>query len=419
MKIKPGAIARVAVSLLFAVSLTSSDMANSQSPKNFAQARREFKTFYEQSMRKHGIVGSSFMLIHDGQVIAQEFFGLADQEKQQLVDEDTIYHWASITKTFTGVAIMQLRDRGLLKLDDPIIKYLPELGAVHNPFGDMSQITIRQLMTHTAGFRAPTWPWGGDKDWHPHEPQYWSQLVAMIPYTEISFKPGSKFSYSNLGVIFLGRVIELLTKDDYEVYIDKNIFKPLEMYRSYFDTTPQHLLKYRSHSYFLREGKPTPGRFDVDTGITVSNGGLNAPLPDMVKYLNFLTGDVRRQAIYDQVLRRSSLEEMFRPQITLEPEAGAQSGGPDGQNRKDAMGLTFFIEDNFGQHFIGHSGSQNGFISHFYIRPDTRMAYIIAFNTHAMSTEKDSSQDTRRLDREIKDYLFQKIIPLFVLRQGT
>src|SRR5215475_4210776 len=108
MKTKPGPIARVVASLLFAVWLTSSDMAHSQSPKNFAQARREFKTFYEQSMRNHGIVGSSFMLIHDGQVIAQEFFGLADQVKQQSVDEDTIYHWASITKTFTGVAIMQL-----------------------------------------------------------------------------------------------------------------------------------------------------------------------------------------------------------------------------------------------------------------------------------------------------------------------
>jgi CubicO group peptidase (beta-lactamase class C family) len=416
MKIKPGAIARVVVSLLFAVSLTSSDMANSQSPKNFAQARREFKTFYEQSMRKHGIVGSSFVLIHDGQVIAQEFFGLADQEKQQPVDEDTIYHWASITKTFTGVAIMQLRDRGVLKLDDPIIKYLPELGAVHNPFGDMSQITIKHLMTHSAGFRAPTWPWGGDKDWHPHEPQYWSQLVAMMPYTEILFKPGSKFSYSNPGIIFLGRVIELITKDDYEVYIDKNIFKPLEMYRAYFDTTPQHLLKHRSHSYYLKEGKLTPARFDVDTGVTVSNGGLNAPLPDMVKYINFLTGDVKRQPIFDQVLKRSSLEEMFQPQIAIDPGSVVE---PEGQNRKDAMALTFFIEDNFGQHFIGHSGSQNGFISHFYIRPDTRTAYIIAFNTHAMPTDKDSSQDTRRLDREIKDHLFQRIFPLFVPRQGT
>jgi CubicO group peptidase (beta-lactamase class C family) len=416
MKIKPGAIARVAVSLLFAVSLTSTDMANSQSPKNFAQARREFKTFYEQSMRKHGIVGCSFMLIHDGQVIAQEFFGLADQEKQQPVDEDTIFHWASITKTFTGVAIMQLRDRGLLKLDDPIIKYLPELGAVHNPFGDMSQITIRHLMTHSAGFRAPTWPWGGDKDWHPHEPQHWSQLVAMMPYTEILFKPGSKFSYSNPGIIFLGRVIELITKDDYEVYIDKNIFKPLEMYRAYFDTAPRHLLQHLSHSYYLMEGKLTPARFDVDTGVTVSNGGLNAPLPDMVKYINFLTGDVKRQSIFDQVLKRSSLEEMFQPQVAIDPGSVIE---PEGQNRKDAMALTFFIEDNFGQSFIGHSGSQNGFISHFYIRPDTRTAYIIAFNTHAMPTDKDSSQDTRRLDREIKDHLFQRIFPLFVPRQGT
>jgi len=416
MKIKPGAIARVVVSLFFAISFTSLDMAQSQSPKNFAQTRREFKIFYDQSMRKNGIVGSGFMLVHDGQVIAQEFFGLANQEKQQAVDENTIYHWASITKTFTGVAIMQLRDRGLLKLEDPIVKYLPELNGVHNPFGDMSQITIKHLMTHSSGFRAPTWPWGGDKDWHPHEPQYWSQIVAMMPYTEILFKPGSKFSYSNLGIIFLGRVIELITKDDYEVYIDKNIFKPLEMYRSYFDTTPQYLLPHRSHSYYLKEGKLTPGRFDVDTGVTVSNGGLNAPLTDMVKYINYLMGDVRRQAIYDQVLKRSSLEEMFRQQINIEPSEITQ---PEGQNRKDAMGLTFFIEDNFGQRFIGHSGSQNGFISHFYIRPDTRTAYIIAFNTHAMPTEKDSSQDTRRLDREIKDYLFQKIFPLFILRQGT
>src|SRR5262245_3320702 len=135
MKIKPGAIARVVVTLLFAISMTSSDMAHSQSQKNFAQARREFNTVYEQSMRKHGIVGSGFLLIQDREVIAQEFFGLADIEKKEPVDEDTIFHWASITKTFTGVAIMQLRDRGLLKLDDPIIKYLQELQSVNIAFG--------------------------------------------------------------------------------------------------------------------------------------------------------------------------------------------------------------------------------------------------------------------------------------------
>ncbi|MFN0085988.1 MAG: serine hydrolase domain-containing protein [Blastocatellia bacterium] len=402
------------LALLLSIAMSASiNSSFAQGPRNFAQARREFKTFYDQSMRQYGIVGSSFMLVQDGQVIAQEFFGLANQEKQQPVDENTIYHWASITKTFTAIGIMQLRDRGLLKLDDPIVKYVPELKAVRSNFGDIGQITIKHLLTHSAGFQAATWPWGGDKDWQPHEPAEWGQLVAMMPYTEILFKPGSKFSYSNPGIVFLGRVIETLTGDDYEVYIDKNIFKPLEMYRSYFDATPQYLLRNRSHSYYLKEGKLTPGRFDVDTGITVSNGGLNAPLPDMVKYLNFLAGDVRRQALFDQVLKRSTLTEMFQPQINIEPAA------TDGQNRKDAMGLSFFIEDNFGQRFIGHSGGQNGFISHFYLKPETRTAYLIAFNTHAMPTEKSAAQDTRKLDREIKEYLFQHIFPLFTLPKPT
>ncbi len=383
---------------------------NAQPMKQFAAAYPSFKSFYKQKLRQHGIVGSSFVLLHDNQMIAREFYGLAHLEQKRAVDENTIYHWASITKTFTGIAIMQLRDRGLLKLDDPIVKYVPELSAVHNRFGKMEDITIRQLMSHSAGFRNGTWPWGGNKDWHPHEPQHWLQLVAMMPYTEIEFPPGSKHSYSNPGIVFLGRVIEALTKDDYEVYIDKNILKPLEMYRSYFDTTPYHLLKYRSHSYYLEKGKLSPARFDVDTGITVSNGGLNAPLTDMTKYLNFLMGsrDKQQQQSYDGVLKRSSLEEMWQPQIKILPTAN------DGDHRSDAMGLCFFIEDNFNQHFIGHSGDQNGFIAHFYLRPDTRTAYIVAFNTNATTNDKtpDTGQNTRLLDREIKEYLFKQIFPL-------
>ncbi len=413
MKSRQGAFVCAALFFLTSIPLMMTESGYGQTPRSFAQARRELKTWYEQAMRKHGIVGSSLMLIQDNQVIAQEFFGQANQEKLQPVTESTIYHWASITKTFTGIAIMQLRDRGLLQLDDPIVKYLPELRAVHNSHGSINDITIKQLLTHSAGFRSATWPWGGDKDWHPHEPAKWSQIVAMLPYTEIEFKPGSKFSYSNPGIIFLGRVIEELTGDDYEVYIDKNIFKPLDMHQSYFDTTPNHLLKNRSHSYYLKEGKLTPARFDVDTGVTVSNGGLNAPLPDMVKYLNFLIGDPRRLNQYDQILKRESLLEMFRSQIDIQAGALPQQ---EGQNRKDAIGLTFFLEENFGMRFIGHSGSQNGFITHFYIRPESRTAYIVAFNTHATPTEKDSGHDTRLLDRELKEYLFQKIFTLFAAK---
>ena len=83
----------------------------------------------------------------------------------------------------------------------------------------------------------------------------------MMPYTEVLFTPGSKYSYSNPGVIFLGRIIEKLSGDDYEVYVDKNILKPLEMYRTYFDITPRHLLKYRSNNYYVE--KDASGRLQV------------------------------------------------------------------------------------------------------------------------------------------------------------
>ncbi len=359
----------------------------SHEPRNFAQAYQEFKTHYENELRRHGIVGSSFFLIRENQVVAKEVYGLAHIEQNRPVDEDTIYHWASITKTFTGIAIMQLRNRGLLRLDDPAIKYLPELKVVHNPYGDMGEITIRHLMTHSAGFRNPTWTWrDDDKDWQPFEPPRWEQLVAMMPYTEILFKPGSRYSYSNPGVIYLGRIIELLTHEDYEVFIDKNIFKPLEMHRSYFDTTPRHLLKHRSHSYYMRAGKRTPARFDADTGITVSNGGLNAPLPDMVKYANFLLGDPKKQALYDGVLKRSSLEEMWQPQ--LEAVRDFTQGW---MNDNTAVGLSVFVDDINGRRYVGHNGDQNGFKSYLSLCPATRTASLLVFNTETQPTTNDPS----------------------------
>ena len=245
--------ALAAAFIIFGFIVPARNVYASASPapsKELRKALDEFHSFYKKGLADTGIVGSSLVLLHDNQVVDAVSYGLADKERAIPAGERTIYHWASITKTMTGIAIMQLRDRGLLSLDDPIVKYIPELRQVHDPFGDMGEITLKHLMTHSAGFRGATWPWK-DKPWQPHEPTRWEQLAAMFPYTEIEFKPGSKWSYSNPGIIFLGRVIELLTGDDFEVYIDKNILKPLEMHESYFDATPYHLLKNRARSYFL------------------------------------------------------------------------------------------------------------------------------------------------------------------------
>jgi CubicO group peptidase (beta-lactamase class C family) len=353
-------------------------------------------SFYAERVRQAGIVGSGLVVVSDGRIVAEHHEGLQDLDARRPADRDTIYHWASITKTLTGIAVMQLRDRGRLRLDDPVVDYIPDLRQAHNPFGDMAQVTIRQLMSHSAGFRAPTWPWGGDRPWHPFEPTRWEQLVAMLPYTELLFKPGSRYRYSNPGVIFLGRIIEQLSGDDYETYVTKNILMPLGMHRSFFDRAPYHLVSHRSHSYFRTDEGLTEARFDFDTGITVSNGGLNAPLTDMARYLAFLIGDPSRAAEYDVVLRRATLEEMFVPQLPA-------TDGEGGSGADVSIGLSFFIERHGGVELVGHSGSQNGFLSHLYLHRPSKTGYLVAFNTEVTSKQRGDLQVTRQVDADVRD----------------
>lgn len=355
----------------------------------FDKALGDFRELHRAEVRKSSIAGSSFYVVRDGRTVAADHLGQQDAETHVPVDAYTIYHWASVTKTMTGVAIMQLRDRGLLSLDDPITKYVPELAAVHNSFGDTGAITLRQLMSHSAGFRSGTWPWR-DHDWQPFEPRGWSQLVAMMPYTRVEFEPGSRFGYSNPGIVYLGQVIERLSGEDYEVYIDKNILKPLAMHASTFDRTPPHLLPHRSHSYYIKDGRRVAAPFDVDTGVTVSNGGLNAPMPDMAKYLAFLLGDPARQAVFDLVLKRSSLEEMWVPQIA--------AGNDFSQGRMTATtqsALSFFVDRKAGVRFIGHNGDQNGFRAYLSFCPDQRVGSLLAFNTETRAVENSpANRDT-------------------------
>jgi len=387
------------------VAATGTVQASSQQqvPAVIAPTWNAIVSDWRSQLRSEGIVGASIALVLGGTIASLETEGMADLAAQRPVDDETIYHWASITKTFTAISIMQLRDDGLLTLDDPIVDYVPELRGVHNPFGSMEDITIRQLMSHSSGFRGGTWPYAGGEPWHPHEPTEWSQLVSMIPYTEIHFEPGSQFSYSNPGIIFLGRVIEAISGDVFEAYVDKNIFRPLGMRRAYFDGTPRHLRSHRSNHYFVRNGQAEPGGVDFNTGITVSNGGLNAPLDDLARYLGFLAGRGGQSARYESVLTRSSLEEMWEPVVSI----GDNSMG------EASMGLSYFLYDQPGVRIVGHTGSQRAFYSFFYIDPSTGAGVIAAFNTGAGD---ETGPDTNALRVHTSARVVNEIFPL--LRGG-
>ena len=137
--------------------------------------------------------------------------------------------------------------------------------------------------------------------------------------------------------------------------------------------------------------------FNFDTGITVSNGGLNSPFPDMQKYLCFLLGNPAQKA-YDTILKRPSLEEMFAKQLDVASSDSSQLAGSRGT---DSIGLGFFRHEEAGRLYIGHGGNQNGFLSHFYLDPRSHAAYLVAFNTDAT----DKVQNTGKLDLEIRTYL--------------
>src|SRR6476646_4057295 len=201
-----------------AASLLASPAA-AQAPADW----NDFKKIFQSYVDSDKVVGASVVVLKAGKETGRYDTGTQDRAANVRVDSQTIFHWGSITKSLTAISIMQLRDRGKLSLDDKIVKWVPELRALHDPYGMMDSITLRMLLSHTAGFQNGTWPYSKGRPWEPFEPTTWNQLVAMMPYQQLEFRPGSRYGYSNPGFVYLARVVEQISGDPWEDYVQKNI----------------------------------------------------------------------------------------------------------------------------------------------------------------------------------------------------
>ena len=327
---------------------------------------QDFRAAFDRYVHDDSVVGGAYAVVDHGRIIEWHGVGMADRDAKEPIDSSTIFHWASITKTFTAVAIMQLRERHRLSLDDHIVEWCPELLAIHADAGSVRDVTLRELLSHTAGFQNPTWPYKQGVPWEPFEPTKWEQLVAMMPYQQLAFRPGARYSYSNPGFIYLGRVIESITDDPYTDYITKNIFMPLGMTHSYMNVTPYYLEPHRSNNYTVTNGKVIANGRDFDTGITTANSGLNAPLGDMALYVGFLTS----------ATARPMMEDMWKPVAKIEPGSWPETPAPG-----SSMGLSFFIFPRGNVTFVGHTGEQAGYRSFLFINPTNGKAIVGSLNT--------------------------------------
>jgi CubicO group peptidase (beta-lactamase class C family) len=333
---------------------------------------------FDRLVKTDSIVGGTLALVREGQIVRRHDVGAQDRAADLSMGPRAIMHWGSITKTLTAVAILQLRDRGLLSLEDPITRWIPDLRQVHNPYGSMDGITLRMLLSHSSGFQNPTWPYRRYVSWEPFEPTRWEQLLSMMPYQEIRFPPGSRYGYSNPAFIYLARVIESITGDPYQSYIYKNLWIPLGIMESSFGATPWPLRPFRSSNYTLvgdslgRERLIDNGR-EFDPGITIPNGGWNAPVTDLAKWMGFLSGasrgDPALRRSFEMLLARTTLEEMWRPVV------------PMGDAGEESVGLGFFLRRVGAATLVGHTGEQAGFRSFAYFNPVTRVGVIGCVNT--------------------------------------
>ncbi|HEU4454350.1 MAG TPA: serine hydrolase domain-containing protein [Longimicrobium sp.] len=266
----------------------------------FPEIDRMMRGFAERSR----VPGIAYGIVVDGRLAHVGTAGYRELPSRAPVDTSTVFRIASMTKSFTAVAILQLRDAGLLSLDDPVERHVPELAGLRYPTADAPKITIRHLLSHSAGFPEDN-PWG-DQQLAATDDEMSAMMRAGIPF---STAPGTAYEYSNYGFAILGRIVANVSGMPYPRYLTERVLLPLGMTSTTLEASavPPHRL---AHGYRLRDGEwiEEPALPDGAFG---PMGGMLTSLADLGRWVGFmLDAWPARDEAERGPLRRASLREM-------------------------------------------------------------------------------------------------------------
>jgi CubicO group peptidase (beta-lactamase class C family) len=199
----------------------------------------ELEAYLNQLVKSGSPPGLSLVVVKDGQIVYNNAFGYADQPRNIKATPETVYHWWSMTKIPTAVAIMQLQEQGKIDLDEPVEKYLPWFDVIY-PSAQSPIITIRNLLQHTSGLPDTIPAMVGWVHYDDETPNQTEIVKKQFPkFNKLKFMLGSKAVYSNLNYLVLGAIIESVSGQTYEAYIIQNILQPLGMSHTNFVYTPE------------------------------------------------------------------------------------------------------------------------------------------------------------------------------------
>jgi len=303
-----------------------------------------FDGYLAEAAEVWGFQGAA-LVARDGEVLISKGYGAANIANDVPNKPNTKFLLGSMTKQFTATAIMQLVEKGQVKLDDPITEYLPDY-----PPETGNTITIHHLLSHTSG--VPNHNRELISLMQSGQPVTPEELMATFRDLPLDFAPGEKYSYSNCGYVVLGAIIEHVSGQSYDAYLQEHIFGPLGMSSTGvypdFAARPDFATGYQQNP----AGDLIPAQpFHISIGF--SAGSVSSTVEDLFRW---------DQALYtEQILSRNSVEKMFTPNF-------------------DDYGYGWLTQTAFGRTAVGHGGGTPGFTSWLERWPDDSVFVVVFSN---------------------------------------
>ena len=320
-------------------------------------------------LRERRVPGAAWGVVIDGELAHLGVAGYRDLASKSAVTRDSVFRIASMTKSFTAMAVLKLRDEGRLSLDDLAEQHVPELKALRYPTSDAPKITVRHLMSHAAGFPEDN-PWG-DQQLAASEEEFTRMLEQGIPFSNA---PGVAYEYANFGFAILGRIVTNVSGMPYRQYIEQAILRPLEMTSTTLEPggvpAGRLALGYRWED---EQWKLEPPLADGAFG---AMGGMLTSVSDLAKYVGaFLGAWPPRDGREAFPLRRASLREMqqiwrARPTIVTSGANGVTlNAGGYGYGLRVSQSCAF-------DHIVAHTGGLPGYGSIMQWLPEYGVGFI-------------------------------------------
>jgi CubicO group peptidase (beta-lactamase class C family) len=323
----------------------------------YAERLREFESFVATAMKNDHIPGMTVGFFKDEYTWVKGF-GYADLENRTPAHAESAYRLASITKSMTGEAIVQLAERGKLDLDAEIQTYVPDYPKQKWP------VTVRNLLTHT----------GGGQVGSGLGPEHVTtkEVVARISKYPIKYEPGTRYDYQTSGYNLLGAAIENVSGQTFEQYLRENLWAPAGMKDTRLDDV-RGLIPNRVRGYDLADGEVKNAPF-IDVSSRFGGGGLTGTVPDLLRWA--------RAALAGKIVSPKWIEEMLKPFVS---KSGRYTGLGDGDTY---YALGWMVMPVNGSLALHAQGGQKGTDTYLYYFPEKRLAIAAASNLEAAPTQR-------------------------------